>query len=98
MAAMLLFQFLSEAQQIWRENLSVISAVAPCLHPFINENRADFSAGAVRMTALIYCQFQCACGKFPQDFSAGALKMTVNLCCHSQSSRGNVPFEKFKAL
>ena len=37
---------------------------AQCRHPFINKIRVDFSAGAVRMTALIYCQSQCSHKKF----------------------------------
>ena len=43
------------------------------------------------MTALMYCHFQCSCGKFQLDYSAGTLKLTVNQRCHSQISPGKVP-------
>ena len=52
--------------------------------------KVDISAGALRMTALIYCHFQCSRGNVRWDFSAGTLKLTVNQCCHSHSSRGEV--------
>ena len=37
----------------------------------------DFSTGAVRMTALIYCYFQCSSRKFQLEFPAGALRLKV---------------------
>ena len=61
-------------------------AAARCLE-FL---KVDISAGALRMTALIYCHFQCSRGNVLWDFSAGTLKLTVNQCCHSQCSRGEV--------
>jgi hypothetical protein len=38
----------------------------------------NFSAGTVRMTALIYCQSQCSHGKFQLEIHAGALRLTFN--------------------
>ena len=53
--------------------------------------KRNISAGAVRMTAQIYCHFQCSCGKVLWEFSAATLKLTANLS-FSQLPRKSLPY------